>query len=189
MERGQRANRPPLPTDAIELRIKYHNPALLRRALVDAASNLRDKALITFLAQTGQRIGVVTSLRLRHVNLDEPSSIVVEIPAILRNNKGFNVNKAQTVYHFVFGEDTVNYLRLRARVPLHLLEPMPCLHSLIGEKVSIIRTDSMTHPLVVRGMKSSAQEYRCNGRCRQSYSDTRYLEASDVARCSRYNQV
>ena len=80
--------------------------------LVDAASNLRDKALITFLAQTGQRIGVVTSLRLRHVNLDMPSPIVVEVPAILRNGKGFNVNKAQTVYHFVFGEDTVNYLRL-----------------------------------------------------------------------------
>jgi integrase len=79
--------------------------------LVDAASNLRDKALITFLAQTGQRIGVVTSLRLRHVNLDEPSPIVVEIPAILRNSKGLNVNKAQTVYHFVFGEDTANYLR------------------------------------------------------------------------------
>jgi len=41
-----------------------------------------------------------------------PSPIVVEVPAILRNSKGFNVNKAQTVYHFVFGEDTANYLRL-----------------------------------------------------------------------------
>ena len=83
--------------------------------LVDAATNLRDKALITFLAQTGQRIGVVTSLRLRHINLDQPSPVVVEVPAILRNSKGFNVNKAQTVYHFVFGEDTANYLRLMIR--------------------------------------------------------------------------
>ena len=75
------------------------------------------------------------------------------------------------------------------RIPPHLLAPLSCLSTLIGEKVSIIRTDSMTHPLVVHGMQSSVQEYRCNGGCRESYSDTRYLEASDVARCSRYNQV
>ena len=35
MERGQRANRPSLPTDAIELRVKYHDPTILRRLIAD----------------------------------------------------------------------------------------------------------------------------------------------------------
>ena len=80
--------------------------------LVDAADNPRDKALVTFLAQSGQRIGVTTSLQLRHINLDQPTPMIIEIPAILRNNKRLNVNKAQTPYHFVLGEDTAQYLRL-----------------------------------------------------------------------------
>jgi integrase len=83
--------------------------------LVDEANNPRDKALITFLAQSGQRIGVTTSLRLRHIDLDQPTPIIVEVPAIIRNHKGLNVNKAQTPYHFSLGEDTAKYLRLMVK--------------------------------------------------------------------------
>ena len=75
------------------------------------------------------------------------------------------------------------------RIPPRLLEPLSCLHALIGEKVRIIRTDSMIHPLVVRVMQSSSQECHCDGRCHESNSNTRCLEDTDVARCSRYNQV
>ncbi len=80
--------------------------------LVDAADNLRDKALVTFLAQSGQRIGVTTSIKLRHIDLEQSAPVIVEVPPILRNHKGHNVNKAQTSYRFAIGEDTVNYLRL-----------------------------------------------------------------------------
>jgi hypothetical protein len=66
---------------------------------------------------------------------------------------------------------------------------LSCLSTLIGEKVSVIRTDSMIHLLVVHVMQSNAQEGHSEGVCPESYSDTRYLEATDVARCSRYNQV
>ena len=83
--------------------------------LVDEADNPRDKALVTFLAQTGQRIGLTTSLRLRHIDLDQPTPIVVEVPAIIRSSKGFNVNKAQIPYHFALGEDTARYLRLMVK--------------------------------------------------------------------------
>ncbi len=83
--------------------------------LVDAADNPRDKALVTFLAQTGQRIGITTSLRLRHIDLEQATPIIVEVPAIIRSSKGFNVNKAQTPYHFALGEDTAMYLRLMVK--------------------------------------------------------------------------
>ncbi len=91
--------------------------------------------------------------------------------------------------HVDLAEGNLTFEGFIVRIPPRLLEPMSCLPSLIGEKISIIRTDSITHPLVVRWIQSSSQEYRCNGECRESYSDTRCLEATDVTRCSRYNQV
>lgn len=80
--------------------------------LVDAVADVRDKSLITFLAQSGQRVGVVASLRLRHIDMEQPSPIVIEVPPILRNKHGVNVNKAQRRYLFAVGEDTMVYLRL-----------------------------------------------------------------------------
>ncbi|MHA2394923.1 MAG: hypothetical protein ACXAEX_23595, partial [Promethearchaeota archaeon] len=68
--------------------------------LVDTANNPRNKALITFLAQSGQRVSVVVSLRIRHIELNQSSPIVIDVPAILKNKRGFNVNKAQTAYKF-----------------------------------------------------------------------------------------
>lgn len=83
--------------------------------LVDTANNLRNKALITFLAQSGQRVSIVVSLKIRHIELSQSSPIVIDIPAIIRNKQGFNVNKAQTAYKLAIGEDTKVYLKLSAR--------------------------------------------------------------------------
>lgn len=80
--------------------------------LVDTADNIRDKALITFLAQSGQRVSVVVSLRIRNIDLSQPSPIIVDVPAVLRNKHGVNVNKAQTPYQFALGEDSKVYLKL-----------------------------------------------------------------------------
>jgi integrase len=92
--------------------------------LVDVASNIRDKALITFLAQSGQRVSVVASLRIRHVESDQPSPIVVDVPAVLTNKHGINVNKAQTPYQFALGEDSKTYLKLMIQERTERGEPL-----------------------------------------------------------------
>ena len=92
--------------------------------LVDAADNIRDKALITFLAQSGQRVSVAVSLRLRHIPLDQSNPIVVDVPAVLRNKHGINVNKAQTPYQFALGEDFQIYLKLMIQERRERGEPL-----------------------------------------------------------------
>jgi integrase/recombinase XerD len=92
--------------------------------LVDAAGDVRDKAVITFLAQSGQRVGVVTSLRLMHVDVDEPGPIVVEVAGILRNGRGENVNKSQRPYKFAVGEDARRYLELMIQDRAERNEPL-----------------------------------------------------------------
>ena len=66
----------------------------------------------------------VVSLRIRHVPLNQPSPIVVDIPAILRNKHGVNVNKAKTPYQFSLGDDTKTYLELMLRERTERGEPL-----------------------------------------------------------------
>ncbi len=80
--------------------------------LIDAATGFRYKAVIAFLAQSGQRVGVVTNLKLEHLDLDKEPPLVVQVPPVLRDTQGRNVNKVETPYEFAIGEDTVQYLRL-----------------------------------------------------------------------------
>ena len=92
--------------------------------LVDTAHNMRDKALITLLAQSGQRVSVVVSLRTRHIDVNQSSPIVVDVPAILRNKHGINVNKAQVPYQFALGEDSKIYLNLMIQERAERGEPL-----------------------------------------------------------------
>ena len=80
--------------------------------LVDAATCLRDKAMICFLAQSGQRVGVVCALRLGMVDLDQPDPILVDVPGVLKNHQEENVNKIQSPYIFALGQDAKDYLGL-----------------------------------------------------------------------------
>ena len=99
-------------------RVEYGSSYVLSQEdvarMVGACKSLRDKALIAFLAQSGQRCGVVTALRLRHVRYglergDYP--LIVDVPPILRNVKGVNVNKLGDAYRFALGRDAIILLR------------------------------------------------------------------------------
>jgi integrase len=92
--------------------------------LVDTASTMRNKALIMFLAQSGQRVGIVVSLRLRHINFNQSPPIVVDIPAVFPNHQGLNVNKSRTPYQFAIGQDAVTYLNLMIHERYQRSEPL-----------------------------------------------------------------
>lgn len=85
------------------------------RKMVRTRTSIRDKAVIAFLAQTGQRIGVLTAMK-RGMIKRRGSHGLVEVPggAIFRNPKGQNVNKYQVHYKFVIGKDT-----------MHLIDELP----------------------------------------------------------------
>lgn len=82
--------------------------------MVNASSSLRDKCIIIFLAQSGQRRGILTALKYKHVklcleNVDYP--LIVEVPDVLRDAKGVNVNKLGEAYRFALGNDSIQYMR------------------------------------------------------------------------------
>jgi len=82
--------------------------------MVNYAPSNRDKALIVFLAQSGQRVGVLTALRYSHVMSGFEKGEypwIIEIRAILRDGQGVNVNKLGESYSFAVGEDTILYLK------------------------------------------------------------------------------
>lgn len=84
-------------------------------SMVDLAPTVRDKALICFLAQSGQRASILTAMKVKHVIRDLEAGnipIIVEVPPVLRNIKGINVNKVDEKYRFPLGADTAKYLRL-----------------------------------------------------------------------------
>lgn len=79
------------------------------KAMVDAMDSYRDKAVIAFLAQTGQRIGILTAIKhseIRHFG----SRGLVEVPPTYSNQLGKNVNKSEVRYKFAIGEDTMRLL-------------------------------------------------------------------------------
>ena len=84
--------------------------------MVDVATTVRDKAIVLFLVQSGQRVNILHALKIHHVKeaLKDGAKgpYVVEIPEFLSDNKGENCNKQSVKYRFPFGEDAANYLRL-----------------------------------------------------------------------------
>jgi len=83
--------------------------------MVGACSTIRDKALITFLAQSGQRSGVLTALKYKHVRRgleNNENPLLVEVPAVLRNDKGININKLGEAYRFAVGRDSIMFLKM-----------------------------------------------------------------------------
>ena len=81
------------------------------RRMVESRKSTRDKALIAFLAQTGQRVGVLTAMKtglIRRFESDPHG--IVEVPPNFKNPRGTNVNKYEVRYNFVIGEDTMRYI-------------------------------------------------------------------------------
>jgi len=82
--------------------------------MIDAAPSMRDKSVISFLAGTGQRVEVLTALKVRHVKeiFEDKFPPIVRIPARLLNHKGVNVNKGRVPYKFPIPLEAAEYIRL-----------------------------------------------------------------------------
>jgi integrase len=85
------------------------------RKMVQSRNSIRDKLVIAFLAQTGQRIGVLTAMK-RDMIKRVGSHGIVKVPPTFRNPRGENVNESGLPYTFVIGRDTI---RLLDELPLY----------------------------------------------------------------------
>jgi integrase len=83
------------------------------RRMVQTRNSKRDQLVIAFLAQSGQRIGVLTAMKrnmIREKRWKGHSYGLVEVGPNLENPKGQNVNKYQVHYQFVIGKDTMKLI-------------------------------------------------------------------------------
>src|SRR5436309_5906759 len=81
-------------------KVQYESNRILERAeiskMIDHAKHFRDQALITFLAQSGQRTGIVSAMKYRHVQDDLEKRVN---PIVVNDNdehitgQGTNVNQ------------------------------------------------------------------------------------------------
>jgi integrase len=84
------------------------------RKMVETRDSKRDQLVIAFLAQTGQRIGVLAAMKRNMIKKmtwkGDPYGLV-EVGPNLENPKGQNVNKYKVHYQFVIGKDTMKLIR------------------------------------------------------------------------------
>jgi len=82
--------------------------------MIDAAPSMRDKAVISFLAGTGQRVEILTALKVKHVKeiFEDKFPPIIHISAVLPNYKGENVNKGRVPYKFPIPLETAEYIKL-----------------------------------------------------------------------------
>lgn len=81
------------------------------RRMIESRKSTRDKTIIAFLAQTGQRIGVLTAMRMELIRKFESDKHgIVEVSPTFKNPIGKNVNKGEVRYKFVIGEDTMQFI-------------------------------------------------------------------------------
>jgi integrase len=76
----------------------------------------RDQFVIAFLAQTGQRIGVLTAMKRNMITKAASGHGIVKVSPALRNPRGENVNESGLPYAFVIGRDT---MRLLGELPVN----------------------------------------------------------------------
>jgi integrase len=86
------------------------------KEMVRSCDSPRDKFVIAFLAQTGQRIGVLTAMKRNMITKVASGHGIVKVPPTLRNPRGENVNELELPYMFVIGRDT---MRLLGELPLY----------------------------------------------------------------------
>jgi integrase len=81
--------------------------------MVKSRNNIRDKFVIAFLAQTGQRIGILTAMKRDMITEKVVRGHgIVRVPSTLLNRQGQNVNNLGREYTFIVGRDTMKVLRL-----------------------------------------------------------------------------
>ena len=100
-------------------KVQYESNHILQSAevskLIDHAKHFRDQALISFIAQSGQRTGVVSAMKYQHVQNDLEQGvnpIVVNVNAELIGGQGANMNKIGFSYRFALGRECATFLRM-----------------------------------------------------------------------------
>lgn len=88
--------------------------------MVKSRNSMRDKFIVAFLAQTGQRVGILTAMKRDMMTKKVMRGHgIVRVPETLRNRQGRNVNKLRRQYTFVVGRDAMKLLKLLDRVSLY----------------------------------------------------------------------
>jgi integrase len=104
----------------IDVRPRYEKPEVPSQdsvqEMVQSCDSPRDRFLIAFLAQTGQRIGVLTAMKRNMITKVASGHGIVKVPQTFPNPQGENVNELELPYTFVIGRDT---MRLLGELPLH----------------------------------------------------------------------
>jgi integrase len=81
--------------------------------MVKSRNEPRDKFVIAFLAQTGQRIGILTAIKRKMMTEKVVRGHgIVRVPATFPNRRGQNVNTLGREYTFIVGRDTMRLLPL-----------------------------------------------------------------------------
>ena len=86
------------------------------KEMLQTRNSKRDRFVIAFFAQTGQRIGVLTAMKRNMITKGASGHGLVKVPQTLRNPRGENVNESGLPYTFVIGRDT---MRLLGELPLY----------------------------------------------------------------------
>jgi len=80
--------------------------------MVKSRKKARDKFVIAFLAQTGQRIGILTAIKRKMMTEKVMRGHgIVTVPSNFPNRRGENVNTSGRKYTFIVGRDTMKLLR------------------------------------------------------------------------------
>jgi integrase len=81
------------------------------KSMVRTRKEPQDKAVIAFLAQTGQKIGVLTAMTWEMIKrVDLGARGVVAVPRDLKTRRGESANQSGVEYMFVIGRDTMQLL-------------------------------------------------------------------------------
>ncbi len=76
--------------------------------MIDYARSARDQALITFLAQSGQRVGILTALKYGHLQDQVErgvNPVLINVTPEMIGQQGVNVNKGKILYSFAIGRE------------------------------------------------------------------------------------
>jgi integrase len=83
--------------------------------MIQKRDNIQDQLVIAFLAQTGQRIGVLTAMKKGMIKEEGPKAFPYGLVEVrdrdLVNRDGRNVNKSRIRYRFVIGRETMQLVK------------------------------------------------------------------------------
>jgi integrase len=80
------------------------------KEMVRSRDSLRDRYVIAFLAQSGQRIGVLTAMKRKMITRVDSGHGIIKVPRTFLNPLRVNVNELELPYAFIIGRDTMRLL-------------------------------------------------------------------------------